>query len=374
MNKRNTLTRPRRAAKADDAAPTVEQLRRSLKAAEKETFVYQSPDGSRALLLPYGARVLGLFPNESQHNFFWVNSALSASESARELFAKDGWQNTGGDRTWLDPEIDIFFPDYPRCQRHVEPATLDAADYSLDARDGGVALTRTMTLQFARIQRPIKLRLGKWIGPAMNPLRQEQDARKPLAAAQYAGYTQRTTLQLLGDAAKSPAPVGIWNLLQLPHGGDLIAPTYGPTKPRILFGDIPAECLVCDCHGVRFKINFPGEHKIAIRAAATTGRTGYLYASAGKWSLVVRNFAVDPSGQYVDVPKDQTDDFGYCVQAVNVDSTLGQFCEMEYHAPAIGVDAAAIRCEDVSQVWAFRGPQAAIHDLARRLLGPECIG
>ena len=90
--------------------------------------------------------------------------------SARELFAAEGWQNTGGDRTWLSPEIDIFFPDYPLCQRHAEPTTLDAAPYAVKSQDGGTTLARTMTLHFARADRPVKLRLSKWIGPAPNPV------------------------------------------------------------------------------------------------------------------------------------------------------------------------------------------------------------
>jgi hypothetical protein len=54
-----------------------------------------------------------LFSQDSESNFYWVNPALSTLASARELFAGAGWQNTGGDRTWLSPEIDLFFPAIP---------------------------------------------------------------------------------------------------------------------------------------------------------------------------------------------------------------------------------------------------------------------
>ena len=80
-----------------------------------------------------------------------------------------------------------------------------------------------------------------------------------------------------------------------------------------------------------------GEHKIAIRALATTGRIGYRYPAAdGRWALIVRNVFVNPSGDYVDVPWSDAQDLGYAVQACNVHSALGSFSELEYHVPAIG--------------------------------------
>ncbi len=93
-------------------------------------------------------------------------------------------------------------------------------------------------------------------------------------------------------------------------------------------------------------------------AVATTGRVGYLYQQGDKWSLVVRNFFVNPSGEYVDVPKNDPDDLGYSVNAVSVDGALGDFCELEYHVPARGRAGSGReggQCVDISQLWAFRG-------------------
>ncbi len=166
-----------------------------------------------------------------------------------------------------------------------------------------------------------------------------------------------------------PLPVGIWNLIQLPHGGELIVPTYAPTKPRVLFGSFPPGALVSEDRCLRVGMNLPGEHKIAVRASATTGRVGYVRRAGHAWSLVVRNFFVNPSGEYVNVPKDDPADLGYAVHAVNVLSALGDFCELEYHAPALGLDPRNTESTDVSQVWAFRGPHNAIRRLVALLLG-----
>ena len=65
------------------------------------------------LVLPYGGSVLGLFASGSQENFYWTNSALNTTASARKFYAGDQWHNSGGDRTWLAPEADLFFPNFP---------------------------------------------------------------------------------------------------------------------------------------------------------------------------------------------------------------------------------------------------------------------
>jgi hypothetical protein len=348
---------------------THKSLARALAAAGHKSFGRQSSDGSRMLLLPYGARVLGLFSPSSDTNFFWTNPALNQPATARKLFQADGWHNTGGDRTWLTPEIDVFFPDYPRCRRHVEPPALDAAEYQLEARDDGATLIRAMTLHFSRAKRTVRLQLSKQIGPAANPLRRETAVKKLLAKIEYAGYTQRTRIRLLGASARSPLPVGIWNLIQLPLGGEMLIPTYVQTQPRVLFGDVPPQALKAEPGCLRFRMSLPGEHKIAVRAAASTGRVGYVWKDQHDWSLVVRNFFIDPSGEYVDVPKEEQTDFGYAIHAVNVSSVLGDFCEMEYHVPALGCNPRSLESTDVSQVWAFRGPLAAIAQLSERLLG-----
>ena len=45
--------------------------------------------------------------------------------------------------------------------------------------------------------------------------------------------------------------------------------------------------------------------------------------------------------------------------------------QLEYHVPAITTQPGLPGCADESQVWAFRGPEKSIKDVARRLLGPE---
>ena len=195
-----------------------------------------------------------------------------------------------------------------------------------------------------------------------------------LEGIEYAGYTQYTSLELVGASRRTRDRVGLWNLLQLPHGGDLLIPTFGRGEPRHIFSTvetIPTQDLVTTDHLVRYRMRQKGEHKISVRAVSVCNRIGYLHRTADKWALIVRNFALNPSGEYIDVPWSDTDCFGFAVQACNVNSQLGAFGELEYHIPAIGHGSGRTHCEDAAQVWAFRGEKAKIETIAKTLLTPS---
>jgi hypothetical protein len=159
----------------------------------------------------------------------------------------------------------------------------------------------------------------------------------------------------------------------MPHLGELFIPTYSKSKPRIYFGleNTPADEVSATDRMVRFKMRAPGEHKIGVYAAATTGRIGYLYSAGKQYALIVRNFSVNPSGEYADVPWTEPEDKGYSVQACSVNGKWGMFSEMEYHVPAIGGETGLAQIEDRSQLWAFRGSREEMGKIARSLLSND---
>jgi hypothetical protein len=337
--------------------------------AGKSAELYTTQEGSRLLFLPYGARVLGLFPGKDEENFFWVHPPLEHGDTAKALFAGSGWHNTGGDRTWISPELDTFFTDTTFTQ-YWQPRPLDMSDYAVDRVGGGIQMSRRMTLPLTRSNRSVDLQLTKWFGPAANPLRYERNAAAVLSSVQYAGYTQRVTLDSLDKSADLGPVAGIWNLAQLPAGGEMIVPLYRPEVLQKCFGDIPADRITVEDHALRIRADFSGSHKIAMKAAALCGRTGYVYHQGDRWSLVVRNFFVNLSGEYIDVQKYDQKDFGYAFQMCRVDEPeFGSFCEMEYHAPALGSLPNPSHSEDTSQIWAFRGTHDAIAFITYQLLG-----
>ena len=344
-----------------------QQLTQTFRAIGKPLEPWESPDGTRVLVLPYGGRILGLFAPGQSENFLWTHAALTDVESAHRFYRGEQWHNSGGDRTWLAPEVDFFFPDYPNLDRYLQPRELDPGRYQIVSNDGTLTLKNRATLTLSRQKRAIHVTITKSLAAAANPLRHDTGNA---GVVQYAGYTLRCTLRL-DPPNDDVAVVGLWNLLQMPHGGDMLVPTFTRAEPKMYMGTVASEDLIISDHLVRYKMRAPGEHKLAIRAIATTGRVGYLYNAGNQRALVVRNFRIDLSGDYVDVPWQEPNNFGFAFQACSVNSSLGAFSELEYHVPAIGREPGNSLCEDESQVWAFRGSEQEMRSVARRLLSPK---
>ena len=345
-----------------------DNLIRILNEAGRTTEAVRLDNGSEVLLLPQGGRVLGLFAAGDTNNFYWTNPVLKDAAKARALFESDEWQNTGGDRTWLAPEIDFFFPKYPDLTVYHQPRQFDARPYQVERSGAGLRIE--FEIKHAKQEAPIALRLTKSVESVANPLRHEA-VWKSLGGAVFAGYGLRTTLEF-GSSPAPVVPVGLWHLIQMPHGGDMLLPTYGVARPKIVFGEIPPGDLGdLPAGGVRYRMTARDEQKISLRAVSCTGRAAYLYEAADAWHLVLRNFFINPSGEYVDPPWTEPNDLGYGVQACNVNGKWGIFSELEYHIPAIGVPGAPARSEDFAQVWAYRGTRLQIARIARELLGVD---
>ena len=252
----------------------MKQLIKVLKQVGKPTRVFRSTDGTRVLVLPYGGRVLGLYSPGSEENFYWTHTALEAADSARAFYAADQWHNSGGDRTWLAPEVDLFFPAFPKLDIYHQQRSLDPGNYRALKSGATIVLVNRFEVRLSRLLEKVSLQIAKHFGPALNPLRYERGLDLP--GVDYAGYTQFTSLQLLGASRNVKAALGLWNLVQMPHGGDLLIPTYSRTEPLRVFGSIPDKDLTVSDRLIRYRMRQTGEHKISIRAVATCGRVGYL--------------------------------------------------------------------------------------------------
>ncbi len=326
-----------------------------------------SPDGSRILTLQHGGRILGLFPPGCERNFFWTNGAMSALETARNFAESHEWHNSGGDRTWLAPEVDFFFPEYPSLEKYRPPQEFDPGDYSLEMVGGFARLLNRFRVRSPRQGRSFELEIEKRITAAPNPGVPD--------GIEYAGYTLTTSLRLLPPWPEAPWQVGLWDLLQMPHGGEFLIPTCGRPEVRVLFGSIASEDLDISERLVRYRARAQGNHKLGIGPAPLTGRAGYLYSDGDDACLILRSFHVDPSGQYVDVPWAEPRGQGDAFQACNINSSaLGSFSELEYHAPAMVSGGPVPSCEDTSVVWAFRGSPARIQQFALHLLSHGADG
>jgi hypothetical protein len=356
-------------------APNKEQLIAALEGAGQEPLSLTGARGETVLVLPHGGRVLGAYSAASGKNFLWTSAAISIADLAREHFASDRWCNSGGDRTWLAPEIDLFYPHFPDTGRqYFQPREFDPGRYDADRSSSHIALSNALKIHSFRRGWTVPARIIKTIRTTTDPL--SLGSTKQLSEElEFAGYRLETSLELF-ESGGERCQVSLWNLLQLPGGGEMIVPLYGPTKPVTYFGDIPAGALSSDERCVRYRMSASGEQKIGVDALAAVGRAGYDFVDTddpGIASLVVRSFAVDARGPYVDVPLHSPESGGHAFQACNINADyLGYFAELEYHVPAIGGGAGGItRSDDVSEVWAYRGARKSIDAAAVALLGVE---
>jgi len=338
----------------------------ALDAADQSWRELTLDDGGRVLLLPYGGRVLGLFAPDEEENLLWTHPALNAPATAKDFYRRDGWPNCGGDRTWLAPEGELFIADLSRAwETYRVPEALDPGDYHAVETDGSVRLVNRFTAKLLHAQRSVGAEITRGVSPALNPLRHHHDL---CADVRYAGYTLHVTLRL--QTSDPSIRLGIWNLVQMPHGGELRVATYGRASPCVQFGEVAAADLATESGLLRYRMTAGGIQKIGLHAPSVTGRAGYLYKTSDAQStLLVRNFHVNPSGCYVDAPWDDLAAPGYAFQVCNVSTTeLGSFSELEHHAP-IAAEGDARVCADTSQLWAFRGPASTIETISDRLLG-----
>jgi hypothetical protein len=249
------------------------------------------------------------------------------------------------------------------------PSAVDPGKWTLKKSGNALQLVNQAQVILHRLHKGAGIEIKKEIRAIPNPLRDDRAARKLVRGLDYAGYEQVTTLQLLSN----PEPgisMDIWNLIQLPAGGKLFIPVNYETKPRIYFGDPGKDRLKSAPDCLQATIDAKKQYKIGVKAAALTGRAGYLrHIEKEIWALLVRNFFVNPSGEYVDVPWDDEKDFGYAFQVYNDDGKYGNFGELEYHTPAVGDGTGVFYYTDKSQVWAFHGKREDIDEACKYLLG-----
>jgi hypothetical protein len=154
----------------------------------------------------------------------------------------------------------------------------------------------------------------------------------------------------------------------------MLISTFHRTDPKVYSGPIDPSDLIVTDHLVRFRMGETGIQKIGIPAISSTGRIGALYPHGDGWALVVRNFTVNPSGVYIDVPWQEPmsgGDFVYSTQACRINNSLGTYCELEYHATAIGMGTNQVHSDDTSQVWAFHGSKNSMEQIARLLIAAD---
>ena len=325
------------------------------------------------LVLPHGARVMGLFAGAHDHNLLWVHPSLGQAATARESLTATEWVHLGGDRTWVSPEYELHLGDLARpWDTYRVPAAVDPGSYSLSQAAGHILLRGRAKLFFNRQQRSSEVEIEKSVRLLADPLRLEA-GQEEWAGVDYAGYELTTRLRQVDPPSGGPA-MSLWNILVVPADGWAIIPVWGQARVRDYMSPTPPERLLQAGRALCFRLDGREQHKVGLRAADVAGRAGFLRAlDTERSSLVVRAFSVNPSGEYVDSPWDAPDELGYAFQSYNDGGGLGGFGELEYHTPAIGGRTSLSEHSDVCQVWGYIGPTAAIERVARQILGSDSL-
>jgi hypothetical protein len=321
--------------------------------------------------LAYGARILGLFAGD-RPNLLWAQPSLANAETAVEFFAAPGWRNTGGDRIWISPERDLHVRDLTDAWRSYQfQDSIDPGKYELVRTESEIRFTTRTSVVHHRAERSCGIELSKQFRLAPNPLRSDPGARWLLAGTQYAGYEQLTQLRYAGAESDFRPALSIWEAVNLPAPGQVFIPTVRETRAKDFFEPTGPSHLLHSDNCIRFVFDARERHKIAVRVTDLLGgRAGYYRKLDGEeCTLVVRNFAIDPSAEYIDTPWDDPEDRGYVLQCYNDSGLNGAYGELEYHSPAMGNGTGRMECSDRAQLWSFQGPQELILEIMRRLLG-----
>ena len=327
---------------------------RTLREAGQQPLTLQG----KVLILPFGGRVLAVYPTE-RVNAFWINPALGSVQSAKALFQDRGWINLGGGRTWIVPEVDTHMTDPKRmAETYFVPRSVDPADYHVvTATEREATLESEMDVTFQRSGNVAKLKVTRTVS-----LMDAPPIPIPTTVA-FAGYSEQSKLAAIAPLAERVQP-GLWLIIQVPRGGQIVLPLRGNGRPRAFIGT-PEFVQTDDL--IRCEVDTSASFKFSIRADDCLGIMIYLNTRAEQPFMVAREFAVQKKALYADVPYDDLSETGHMQQVYVDDGGLGGFGELEYHTPAIGrVEGTEVG--DKSSVWTFAGPAEVLREISQQLI------
>ena len=336
------------------------QTREELESLLRESGISwrSAEDGDRWMVVvpALGARILGA--GIGRENAFWVPPALTTK----------GWDaggNAGGQRTWIAPEAGpggFFFSG----GRWSVPAAIDPGDYRPQpAPRGWLCFRSAFTAQSAdgqgfpiAITRRMKLEIP------------------PKAAGNLLRIRFQHELENTGAAAIQ-GRVGLWSIIQLPceeKGTILLRRTTADgILPRPYFNDLPdgvlrgagTVSLLGVGGGRKYKVGLPASDSAGVVAFLRRARVP---AEPPDWILTSQKFAVDPAGNYLDMPAPAAGN-GDAVQAYN-DPGTGEmaFCEIEAHAPAARLPPGGSQEVEIEIIVA-RADQPGMREILSRELG-----
>jgi len=346
------------------------QLVELLTGAGLDPLVFKHHNGGAYVVLPYGARVIGMYPTPDAENVFWVDPQLQTAADLRQALTREAV--LGGDRLWLAPERGLFFKGSKEADGVAMPTSLDPGRWLVTkaTKHAVKLLDHVDTPYHLAPGTRVRATLERSIRMCHSPFSDALTALPVLARVKFVGYEIATRLELLA-APTDTFYVGLWFLIQMCTAGYAYVPTWGrPVVTDYYEPTGPDYLRVSDDH-VRFRLDSLTRHKIGVRKVEVTGRAAYLRDDVGGQSvLVIRNFFNNPSGHYADVPLHTPAGTQDSVQFYNHKTGgLAGFGELEFHGPGLKLGMSEPVLYDTNQVWVFSGARADLVQVAARLLG-----
>jgi len=206
---------------------------------------------SSAIISEYGGRLLGLFPDNANYSYLWINPKIKDVIKSR---ARD----IGGDRYWISPEREFFYENPDTWEGWFCPSGLDPAYYEILAEsESSCTLSSPISVES-------KLKKEIYQGEIT---RQISITKEPISTGvQYCG------IEFLDDCVfyKPNLKINGWTLACIISGGKnnpgtVLVPTKLNPKPVSYFRTIPDDRILIDENYVAYKIDVDDIYKLAIR-------------------------------------------------------------------------------------------------------------
>lgn len=311
----------------------------------------ETENDSRIAILPEYGRVIGLWTNPETDNLLWTNKSFA--ETKYSLVSEE-WQNPGGDRLWLSPEMDFFISDQSDpWGTYSVPKCIDPGKYSYTLQGNSIELENSGTIKGFLTNTNTSFKIRRCLTPIdlseYGSLLDEQIS--------VAGYTEKTTLELTG---MTNAPISYWNITQVPQGGIVRIGVKGNEPAVVEYIGNSGESVHQAVDGY-LPVSFAGEEqfKIGVPAEDSSGSISYLLADSETPRLLVRMFDIDCDAEYTDVPPDGRPGKPCPVQLYFGADTYN-FGELEYHSPAVRGNSIS----GSSKLIAFTGPASKLEAIS----------
>jgi hypothetical protein len=324
-------------------------------------------NGVTILLSQHGGRIYGPFLTPQSASLYWVPPQFNDA-AAFATYLKTSW-NLGGERIWVAPEIQYLVPDRTDYFGTIFiPPAMDPGNWKLEALAGGRwRLSQEITLKAFTLAHGRKtLYLESVIQPAPNPLRHLRAGAALMEGVTYAGYEQSLTII---DRQPDDILSGMWNLVMLNPGGELLIPCSPEAEVTCYKGDLNERILHLEARLARLKITADQMYKAGLKAAQTYGRMAYLHEAPDGAYLLARSFSNHPCAELPEEPPDQPGRRGDSIHVYNDSGEYGDLGEMECSGRTIGGLTGFSEAHDSLALCLFAGPPAQLKAIARQWLG-----